>query len=265
MAWSASQVLPLLEAHFGPSPEDAPSVEEGLRARLSSREEDLRRKEQQVLTLRARLMEYGEEEPDPWGRYLEQSKKRQLFSSGIPAWSTFRFCAGGSFSYSKNALFLAPLGLPGQGFERPLTLAETNLRKSGLGSLGLDVYAQVLHVELIGGTEADRKRIKQYGVLRWMVTQTSIDIAPLSAVCSPGEDSGAMLLAPLPGQDLQTEEDGETILFRFDGPQGVRLPAGNRYAVQLELSGECGTMESDVSVRVALGCLVAETKAVEIA
>lgn len=97
----------------------------------------------------------------------------------MTTWSTTRFRAGQPVDGVERTLFTIPRGQTGQGFDRPASLVETNLKESGRipGGLAVAVYGVVWDVI---GTPADRENLLVHGALTWVFLNTHIDIAPMT-------------------------------------------------------------------------------------
>lgn len=118
-----------------------------------------------------------------WGKLAELPENRPIY------WSTIQLA--GNISHTTHYFFSTPVGQVGQGFGRPLSLAETNLQRGGLydnsgydpdtgAPLGAPWKLKGLQLE-IWSADADRIRLERKAVLVLRLNQTMHAIGPLTA------------------------------------------------------------------------------------
>jgi hypothetical protein len=137
---------------------------------------------------------------------------KQLFRYGEQSiWSTQFHLGGAAIANGTFRIFTTQQGQVGQGAERALSIAETNLKEGGRVPNGVayDVFGialQNMHsaqgADVANGTQAqpidttveitDLLNVLNNGVATWDFTQTQVDISPLMLVGAGGGVYGAV-------------------------------------------------------------------------
>src|ERR1041385_777638 len=99
-------------------------------------------------------------------------------------WSTARFIQDSDVASVERRLFQAPLQSVGQGFARPCSMAETNLRESNRLPAGTTLDVRAIDVEL-WGCEKDIALFRRIGTVCFDFLQTLLDLFPLGAPSWP--------------------------------------------------------------------------------
>lgn len=238
----------VLEESLRKAEREARTAKEGL-TRVEDLEKALANANQKIDELSERT------NPKPWDMLAELEPEKTLQSNLFrfdyrTMWSTFYFRRGDVLAHTSNFLFSTPLGQLNKGKNEAFTISDTNMKEGGRVPSGQPVQVPFITCELIG-LPSVTDIIRTDGILRWDLTQTLIEIAPLGAFKwdANGQRGVYELPCALPKKDKKKVG-------------GMLLPGQTSFGVLLDFGSTPLTVKrlsSDARVRITLGAVLPNT------
>ncbi len=184
---------------------------------------------------------YGEIPLVPWGR----PSLKQLFRYGTqPIWGSTRILAGDPLANTSRPLFSCGRGQVGQGYQRAVSGAETNILIPGQTPMdqSFDVGGVAWEAR---GSKTDREAVAAQAYWLWEFTQTHVLQGAL----------GAAQATPAPiefGDSYRSWEGDEVSVFWFTLPIPCCLPGSVAFDVRLCFGPEVAPAQDTVTIRCTL-------------
>ena len=202
---------------------------------------------------------------------VPMTQPKSMFRYGENSlWST-QLHPAGAIRGEEFRLFATGQNQQGNGFTRPLSIGETNLRQGGTipNGVSYDVYAIACHI-MAGSADGDAAgmdfdgaantdnwiqnlvNIRYNGVLTWDFTQQRVDIAPVGLIGAGGGVFGSLGIVSQAQQRVGVVGNGPGTLWQYS-VHPVALPGDTVFSVLLRYGSRAENIaQFSVGVKVIL-------------